>query len=113
MMLGYPYDTEGHLTRAASARGGPSVHCHGAAWVLSRAALALLRPQLAECVASREVRLGWYYDEVVLGRCLHTLAGLNCRPLRGVINIDRRYGVNGVSGQSGSLNALDGTAVAA
>ena len=89
MMLGFPYDTYGHLTAESAT---PSVHCHGAAWMMSRAALALLRPRLEECLRSRAVRLGWYYDEVVLGRCLHAFAGLNCHPLRGVINLDRRQG---------------------
>ena len=31
--------------------------------------------------------LGWYYDEIQLGRCLHTLLGLSCVAVPGIVTL--------------------------
>lgn len=85
MMVGTPVDSHQFLTSAAIASHGESTHCGGPSWAISRAALALLRPRLAECLRARDVRLAWYYDEVTLGRCLHSMLGLRCTPVRGIV----------------------------
>ena len=87
MMVGAPVPSERFLTRAARARRGGTTHCGGNAWALSAPALAALRPALARCVAARDVVLSWYYDEIVLGRCLHELLGLECVALPGVVSV--------------------------
>ena len=92
MMLGAPIESKRFLTKAAAA-SGESIHCGGGVgWALSAAAVTLLRPRLAECLSKRDVRLAFYYDEVVLGRCLHEMLGLTCLPLRGVVHIFRDAG---------------------
>ena len=40
-------------------RRGPSKHCGGSGWAISRAALAAVRPQLSQCLEERDVVLGW------------------------------------------------------
>lgn len=83
-ILGSPMDSSKMLSPEGRARGA-SVHCGGGAgWILSRAALAVLRPRLSECLSQREVVKTWYYDEVVLGRCLHHFSGLACQRVPGM-----------------------------
>ena len=87
MMIGVPVDTTPFLTAEALDKHGKSVHCGGNAWVLSHAALDAIVPRLAECLEAREVVLGWYYDEVQLGRCLHSFFGLSCHRAPGLTNV--------------------------
>lgn len=87
MMVGSPVPSFGFLTRLGEKREGAwqaSQHCAGPAWAISRAAMAALRPRMAECLASRNIKMSWYYDEVALGHCLYSLFGLTCQPLPGV-----------------------------
>ena len=58
-ILGSPMDSSKMLSPEGRARGA-SVHCGGGAgWILSRAALAVLRPRLSECLSQREVVKTW------------------------------------------------------
>eukprot|EP00966_Prymnesium_polylepis_P119978 2772399-Prymnesium_polylepis.1 len=65
------------VTPWSLAHWGPSHHCSGNGWVLSRAAMKALRPKLDECVTTPHVIISWFFDEVQLGRCLHAM-GIEC-----------------------------------